>query len=171
MSPREKNVASTNGDFNLCVNEYQAKEHTSSSSNRRPLISQKKTGVLKVCNLTMKNYSDVRLMTSSGLIKRTFSYAGYIKRPHRSRMTFSLIIKSRLKCTQFLAHNSKGIKKILRNSHLKLLDLLFEDFSSKILSIKLNYGKNDQFYVFSLYNPPNKKNVFQSVKMAEILYI
>ncbi|RNA17784.1 hypothetical protein BpHYR1_036098 [Brachionus plicatilis] len=33
MRPREKNVASTNDDFNLNVNESQAREHTSSSSN------------------------------------------------------------------------------------------------------------------------------------------
>ncbi|RNA18065.1 hypothetical protein BpHYR1_035666 [Brachionus plicatilis] len=32
----------------------------------------------------------------------------------------------------------------------------FEEFSSEILSIKLYYGKNDQFYVLSLYNPPNE---------------
>ncbi|RMZ98385.1 hypothetical protein BpHYR1_036525 [Brachionus plicatilis] len=35
-------------------------------------------------------------------------------------------------------------------------DFSFDEFSSEILSIKLNYGKNDQFYVFSLYNLPNE---------------
>ncbi|RNA37569.1 hypothetical protein BpHYR1_019401 [Brachionus plicatilis] len=34
---------------------------------------------------------------SSGPIERTFTYAGYINRPQRSRMTLSLITNSRLR--------------------------------------------------------------------------
>ncbi|RNA20554.1 RNA-directed DNA polymerase from mobile element jockey-like [Brachionus plicatilis] len=45
---------------------------------------------------------------------------------------------------------------ILVNEGIEFIqDFSFDEFSSEILSIKLNYGKNDQFYVFSLYNPPN----------------
>ncbi|RNA08493.1 hypothetical protein BpHYR1_007150, partial [Brachionus plicatilis] len=38
-------------------------------------------------NLRCHNQTKIKHHTSSGPIERTFSYAGYINRPHRSRMT------------------------------------------------------------------------------------
>ncbi|RNA07073.1 hypothetical protein BpHYR1_008138 [Brachionus plicatilis] len=48
-----------------------------------------------------------------------------------------------------------GVAILVKEGIEFIQDFSFDEFSSEILSIKLNYGKNDQFYVFSLYNPPN----------------
>ncbi|RNA21490.1 RNA-directed DNA polymerase from transposon X, partial [Brachionus plicatilis] len=48
-----------------------------------------------------------------------------------------------------------GVAILVKEGIEFIQDFSFDEFSSEILSIKLNYGKKDQFYVFSLYNPPN----------------
>ncbi|RNA06687.1 hypothetical protein BpHYR1_012667 [Brachionus plicatilis] len=49
----------------------------------------------------------------------------------------------------------RGVVILVKEGIEFIQDFSFDEFSSEILSIKLNYGKNDQFYVFSLYDPPN----------------
>ncbi|RNA35953.1 RNA-directed DNA polymerase from mobile element jockey-like [Brachionus plicatilis] len=48
-----------------------------------------------------------------------------------------------------------GVAMLVKEGIEFIQDFSFDEFSSEILSIKLNYGKNDQFYVFSLYNQTN----------------
>ncbi|RMZ97155.1 hypothetical protein BpHYR1_036583, partial [Brachionus plicatilis] len=48
----------------------------------------------------------------------------------------------------------RGVAILVKEGIEFIQDFSFDEFSSEILSIKLNYGKNDLFYVFSLYNPP-----------------
>ncbi|RNA42009.1 hypothetical protein BpHYR1_043095 [Brachionus plicatilis] len=64
------------------------------------------------------------VQTSSGPIERTFSYAGYINRPHRSRMTLSLITKSRLTffgdfCTSLVLYQKIIILKVFDSDFSK----------------------------------------------------
>ncbi|RNA41590.1 hypothetical protein BpHYR1_003476 [Brachionus plicatilis] len=48
-----------------------------------------------------------------------------------------------------------GLAILVKEGIELIQDFSFEEFSSGIFFIKLNYGKNDQFYVFSLRNSLN----------------
>ncbi|RNA08711.1 hypothetical protein BpHYR1_003590 [Brachionus plicatilis] len=61
--------------------------------------------------------------------------------------------KDRKKYVQYA--QTRGVAILVKEGIEFIQDFSFDEFSSEILSIKLNYGKNDQFYVFSLYIPPN----------------
>ncbi|RMZ98468.1 hypothetical protein BpHYR1_021292 [Brachionus plicatilis] len=76
-----------------------------------------------------------------------------------SRVNFEIYYSSTVR--NFLAQKSPDIQRnkfgggvaILVKEGIEFIqDFSFDEFPPEILSIKLNYGKNDQFYVFSLPN-------------------
>ncbi|RNA45249.1 hypothetical protein BpHYR1_000277 [Brachionus plicatilis] len=73
----------------------------------------------QTCTKVTKKSLKKSLKTSSGPIERTFSYAGYINRPHRSRMTLSLITKSRLVLFKFFPTINK-------NADITLLNIVIQ---------------------------------------------
>ncbi|RNA02139.1 RNA-directed DNA polymerase from mobile element jockey-like [Brachionus plicatilis] len=62
-----------------------------------------------------------------------------------------------------------GVAILIKEGIEFIQDFSYEEFNSELLCIKTNLGKNNELFVFSLYNPPNVLLNFEFFKTVVIL--